>query len=108
MVLSIYLFEDRFVNVVSITFTALILSQYLNVAIEIQKWHYLMVCAQLMSLLLYLLSMFLLPAYFDLSYILSWDFLWRVLVVTGTSFFPVFIAKFAYSRLSPSSASKIH
>jgi phospholipid-translocating ATPase len=108
MLVSIYLFESRFLNVVSITFTALIWSQYLNVALEVQKWHYLMWCAQLLSAGLYVLSMFLLPAYFDLAYILSWEFVWRVLVLTATSFIPVYIAKCTYSRLAPSSASKIH
>jgi phospholipid-translocating ATPase len=68
MIASIYLFQERFVNIVSITFTALILSQYVNVAIEIQKWHYLMVISEVGSLLCYLLSMVLLTSYFGNRY----------------------------------------
>jgi phospholipid-translocating ATPase len=39
MLLSIWLFENEFVNIVSISFTALIFNELLMVALEIQTWH---------------------------------------------------------------------
>lgn len=64
MILSIYLFQERFVNVVAITFTSLILSELLNVAIEIQKWKKIMILSELFSVLCYFTSMALLKSYF--------------------------------------------
>ena len=39
MLLAIWLFENEFLNVVSITFTALILNELLMVALEITLWY---------------------------------------------------------------------
>jgi phospholipid-translocating ATPase len=38
MMLAIWLFENEFLNVVCITFTALIFNELLMVALEIQTW----------------------------------------------------------------------
>lgn len=38
MVLSILLFEDEFIHIVSISFTALIFNELLMVALEINTW----------------------------------------------------------------------
>ncbi|CAH1759543.1 11166_t:CDS:10 [Entrophospora sp. SA101] len=38
MIMSIFLFEDEFVNIVSISFTALIINELLMVALEINTW----------------------------------------------------------------------
>lgn len=39
MMLAIWLFENEFLNVVCITFTALIFNELLMVALEIQTWY---------------------------------------------------------------------
>lgn len=39
MIMSIVLFEDEFINIVSISFTALILNELLMVALEINTWY---------------------------------------------------------------------
>jgi len=39
MIMSIVLFEDEFINIVSISFTALILNELLMVAFEINTWY---------------------------------------------------------------------
>lgn len=64
MILVLLLFEARFLNIVSITFTALVASELLNVALEIHKWHTLMVLAEVGSVLVYVASLFFLPSYF--------------------------------------------
>ena len=40
---SLLLFEDDFIHVVSITFTSLILTELIMVAITIHTWHWLMI-----------------------------------------------------------------
>lgn len=64
MVLSILLFEDEFIHIVAISFTALICNELLMVALEINTWHKLMVLAEVITVLVYFGSMWLLPTYF--------------------------------------------
>merc|ERR1712093_802668 len=62
MIGSMWLFEEQFVNIVAISSTALILSELANVALQVNRWHYMMVVSEIASLLMYFGSMFLFPA----------------------------------------------
>ena len=64
MLLGFLLFEAQFVHVVAITFTALVLTELLMVALTIRTWHILMVLAQLLSVLVYIVSLVVLKDYF--------------------------------------------
>ena len=46
---GVLLFEQRFVHVVGITFTALILTENLMVAVEVKRWHPFMLLAQVLT-----------------------------------------------------------
>ncbi|PRP82798.1 ATPase, class II, type 9B [Planoprotostelium fungivorum] len=107
MLLSIALFEDSLVNIVSITFTALILTELANVAYEIHHWTRFMILSESITLLLYLCSMLLLSTYFDITFILSVGFAWRVLLVTLVSCMPLFLFRCIKRRLDPPSYSKL-
>lgn len=61
MALSLVLFETKFIHIISISFTALILNELFMVALEIQKWHKIMVLCQVLSLLSYFLSILIFP-----------------------------------------------
>lgn len=89
MWLSIALFNEQFLNIVAITFTSLIFAQLLNVALEITTWTKLIFASEIVSLIIYILSLFLLPSYFDRTFIASWEFLWKTLVITAVSCIPV-------------------
>lgn len=54
---ALWLFEDDFVHVVSITFTSLILTELLMVALTVRTWHYLMLLAEIFSLGIYIASL---------------------------------------------------
>jgi len=54
---ALWLFEDDFVHVVSITFTSLILTELLMVGLTIRTWHYLMIVAEIFSLCIYIASL---------------------------------------------------
>lgn len=56
MFLAILLFEDEFIHVVAISFTALILTELLMVALTVRTWHPLMVVAELVSVFTYAIS----------------------------------------------------
>jgi len=111
MVFSVYvLWNDDYFStssLVSVAFTSLILTELLMVAVEIRKWHSLMVIAECISLVSYGLSLFLLRTVFDWYLILKWSFWLKILIVTSISCFPVVIAKFINRKCAPPSYSKL-
>eukprot|EP00474_Spongospora_subterranea_P000740 CRZ01198.1 hypothetical protein [Spongospora subterranea] len=108
MLLGMILFEDKFLNVVAITFTSLILSELLNVAFEIHHWTVTMVICEVASLFLYLISISVLKNQIDIVFVLSFEFVWKVSLITCCATLPVSIAKYLQSKFSPTTASKVH
>uniref|UniRef100_A0A671MBE9 Phospholipid-transporting ATPase n=1 Tax=Sinocyclocheilus anshuiensis TaxID=1608454 RepID=A0A671MBE9_9TELE len=104
---ALVLFDQEFVHVVAISFTALILTELLMVALTVRTWHWLMVVAELISLGCYLASLAFLNEYFDLSFITTWVFLWKVCVITLVSCLPLYIIKYLKRKFSPPSYSKL-
>lgn len=97
MLLSIFLFDHSFLRIISITFTALLLTELLMVALEIHRWRFPMLIAQVpphfswamfsapscadaksvsqvLSLVAYAIAILLLPSYFDVGFIFSGPF----------------------------------
>ena len=64
MLASLVLFENEFLNIVSISFSALVLNELIMVAVEITTWHMLMVVSEVITLALYVVSILFLPEYF--------------------------------------------
>lgn len=64
MLASLILFESEFLNIVSISFSALVLNELVMVAVEITTWHTLMVVSEVVTLALYVVSILFLPEYF--------------------------------------------
>ncbi|RXN34439.1 putative phospholipid-transporting ATPase IIB isoform X1 [Labeo rohita] len=104
---ALVLFDQEFVHVVAISFTALILTELLMVALTIRTWHWLMVVAELFSLGCYLASLAFLNEYFDHSFITTRVFLWKVCVITLVSCLPLYIIKYLKRKFSPPSYSKL-
>ena len=67
MIASLVLFENEFINIVSISFTALVLNELIMVAVEVQTWHTLMILSEVFTLGLYVVSILFLPEYFGAS-----------------------------------------
>ena len=65
---ALLLFEDEFIHVVSISFTALILTELIMVALTIRTWHWLMIIAEFASLAIYILSLIILKDFFGKTY----------------------------------------
>lgn len=61
---ALVLFEDEFIHIVAISFTALILTELLMVALTIRTWHWFMLAAELLSLGIYVASLFFLKESF--------------------------------------------
>lgn len=67
MIASLVLFESEFLNIVSISFTALVLNELIMVAVEVTTWHTLMILSEVITLSLYVISILFLPEYFGSS-----------------------------------------
>ena len=107
MVMSILLFEENFVHIVSITFTSLICTELVNVAIVVHTWHKWMVLSTVVTFLIYLSSMVVLQTYFDIGFITTGDFLAKVMLTTVVSTTPILIAKIISEKLNPGIYSKL-
>ncbi|KAG9479142.1 hypothetical protein GDO78_012683 [Eleutherodactylus coqui] len=104
---ALLLFESEFVHVVAISFTALILTELLMVALTIRTWHWLMVVAEFFSLGSYVASLAFLNEYFDVAFIATLAFLWKVSAITVVSCLPLYILKYLKRKFSPPSYSKL-
>ena len=61
---ALLLFEDEFIHVVSISFTALIITELLMVALTIRTFHWLMGVSIAVSFLIYVVTLFVFKDYF--------------------------------------------
>ena len=61
---SLLLFDDNFLHIVSITFTSLILTELLMVALTIRTWHWVMIVCEIGSLGIYIVSLVVLKDFF--------------------------------------------
>ncbi|CAE6467513.1 unnamed protein product [Rhizoctonia solani] len=107
MIMSLLLFENEFLNIVAISFTALVLNELIMVALEITTWHLYMVIAEIVTLMFYAISIVFLPEYFDLSFVLSWRFAWKVTLIVCVSSVPLWLIKTVRSRVRPATYSKL-
>lgn len=101
MVLSLLLFEQSFVRIVTITFSALILSEILNVTSTIHKLNIYIIGSQILTAIVYALSLVLLRNYIDTATI-DGSFVWKVCAIVGISWLPIHLTKCIARRIWPS------
>ena len=106
MLLTFWLFKSSFTSVVTITFTALILSEILNVFTTLNKWSKIVIINQLITLLIYVGSIVFLREMIDVS-VIDLDFGKKVAIITLCSWGPVQIMKWWRVRMNPTEAEKI-
>lgn len=104
---ALLLFEDEFIHVVAISFTALIFTELTMVALTIRTWHPVMFLAEFSSVLIYFLSLLVLRDFFDSEFIKSSAFIWKTVVITAFSCLPLYIIKFLSEWFSPPSYQKL-
>ncbi|KAL1974264.1 hypothetical protein VTN31DRAFT_5824 [Thermomyces dupontii] len=94
-------------RMISVSFTALVLNELLMVAIAITTWHPIMIFCIVGTALVYIISIPFLGDYFDLEYVITLDWLWRVVAVCAASIVPVWIGKIIRSSWHPPSYRKL-
>ncbi|CAI7566623.1 unnamed protein product [Penicillium pancosmium] len=94
-------------RLISVSFTALVLNELGMVAIAITTWHPVMIFCLIGTLLLYIGSVPFLGDYFNLRYVITVDWLWRVCAVLAVSLVPVWAVKLIRQSWSPPSYRKV-
>mmetsp|Transcript_26525 Transcript_26525/g.12472 ORF Transcript_26525/g.12472 Transcript_26525/m.12472 type:complete len:143 (-) Transcript_26525:28-456(-) len=108
ILMSIILFEtDSFINLQAITFTSLIFIEFLNIYSDVERYHWVMLGASLLSLLIYYISMMFMPSVFPMNYIFSWEFMWRVLTIVGLAWLPILLYNIVVRLCDPPEYTKV-
>ncbi|KAJ5109891.1 hypothetical protein N7532_002536 [Penicillium argentinense] len=94
-------------RLISVSFTALVLNELGMVAIAITTWHPVMIFCLVGTLLLYVGSVPFLGDYFNLRYVITVNWLWRVFAVLAVSLVPVWAVKLIKQSWSPPSYRKV-
>ncbi|CAH0722948.1 unnamed protein product, partial [Brenthis ino] len=97
---ALVLFEEQLIHIVEISYTALILTELIMVALTVDTWHRLMVVAELISLLMYTATLLIFTTYFDADFIRHWEFWWKVTTITLVSCLPLYIVKYMHRKWS--------
>ena len=63
--------------------------------------------SQLVTLLIYCVSIFLLKSYFDLAYLFSMDFLWSLGAIIACSWCPLHVLKVVKNKCYPSDHQQV-
>ncbi|KAI9832743.1 MAG: putative aminophospholipid-translocase [Phylliscum demangeonii] len=105
--LSQLLVDVHGARMVATSFTVLVINELVMVAFEVTTWHPVMILALLGTALLYFASIPLLGEYFDLRYVVSWAFVWRVLAISAVSLVPPYVLKIARRTWKPPSYRKV-
>lgn len=88
MLSTLFFFSESFTNIVTITFTALIITELLNVFSEINNINWKMIISSVLTFGCYIMSIAFLRTYFDTSY-LNWKFFLKVIALTLLSWVPL-------------------
>ena|SRR5579862_8663591 len=94
-------------RMVSVSFTALVINELIMVALEITTWHPVMIFTLIGTTLLYLGTIPFLGEYFDLPFLITVGFWWRVLAILAISLVPPYAAKLIRRTLKPPSYRKV-
>ncbi|KAA8643305.1 aminophospholipid-translocating P4-type ATPase NEO1 [Aspergillus tanneri] len=94
-------------RLISVSFTALVINELLMVAIAITTWHPVMIFCIVGTALVYAGSVPFLGNYFDLEYVITVDWVWRVLAVCAVAVIPVWAGKLIKRSWSPPSYRKV-
>ncbi|KAI1120551.1 phospholipid-translocating P-type ATPase [Nemania abortiva] len=94
-------------RMVAVSFTVLVLNELLMVAIEITTWHLVMILCIAGTFLVFIGSIPFLGGYFDLEFVSTLGFLWRVLAIGSISLIPPYAGKIIRRTMKPPSYRKV-
>mmetsp|Transcript_45666 Transcript_45666/g.52614 ORF Transcript_45666/g.52614 Transcript_45666/m.52614 type:complete len:110 (+) Transcript_45666:1-330(+) len=105
--MGVFLFSDSYLYVATITFTALIIVELLNVFTTIHKLHPLMAVSEAITIIVYISSMILFKDYLAVEYIATVPFAWKMLVIVMAAWVPLWIGHKIKDYVDPSEEQKV-
>ena len=106
MFLGFWLFEESVVQIVTITFTSLIILELLNIYTELTSFNLIVFISQILTFIIYILSIVFLKDQIDVAAI-DVTFMERVGIIVLVAWGPIQIMKFVRKRLDPTENEKI-
>ena len=106
MFFSLNMFDNSYYNIVTITFTALILSELLNVTTTLHRIHGIAIVSIACSLAVYIFTIIVLKKDINATTI-TLEFLYKVFFLTLLSWLPIHGLKLIRSKLRPTEQEKI-
>lgn len=106
MFLAFTIFDDSFVEIVTITFTSLIVTELFNVYTTLTQMNKIVFISQLLTIVIYICSIIFFREYIDVSAITG-SFCVKVLIVVLISWGPMHIAKLLRIHYDPTENEKI-
>ena len=94
-------------RMLSVSFTVLVLNELIMVAVSVTTWHPIMILCIVGTAIIYAASVPFLGDYFDLAYVASWSWAWRVVAVASISLVPVWGGKVARRMWKPPNYRKV-
>lgn len=94
-------------RMVSVSFTVLVINELIMVACEVVTWHWIMIASLVGTMAIYIGSVPFLGGYFELGYVWSWGFVWRVVAISAISLVPVYSLKVLRRTLRPPAYRKV-
>ena len=91
----------------AVSFSALVINELVMVAMEVTTWHWIMMTCIAATFVIYVSSVPLLGDYFDLNYVWSGEFVWKVVVIAAVSLVPTYIVKVVRRTVKPPSYRKV-
>lgn len=106
IMLTLYLFDHSFLQIMTITFTSLLMIEYLTVILVVRTWHKMIVIGLLLSLSSYLLCLFFFRDFLNLSKLNFYDY-FQIGILVACGWIPVLLAKIIQRFVFPSTIDKI-
>lgn len=100
MLLCFWLFENSFTEIVTITFTALILSELLNINTALTRMNKIVFASQILTLIVYFASIYFLRDIIDVS-VIDAAFLKNVAIIVLVSWGPLQLLKVLRKKFDP-------
>lgn len=98
---------EKFLALVTLSFSALIYNELIMVCLTINTWNRTMIATIVVTLLIYIGLLPLMKDYFDLSYVTSLSYYWQTAVILGVSLFPVWLVQTLNRKLRPPTYAKV-
>ena len=106
---SFVIFSDNiYLKIVTVTFTALIYLEVLNIYLDITTYHWFMGVAFISTCIVYLLTIWILKYYLDIYFIFKLNIFWKIPILSIVAWAPFFIGNQIKKRCFPETIEKLN